>query len=168
MRKQLYLAVVERLKTLTDDYAVKHFDVWNNNLMYVEENEAFNTPAVFVEFEPINWRQHLQGVREADVRFNLHIVTRRNMPTSNELNYAEESLAFFDLLEAINTCLHGLTQVSDSGVIDALTSVSSTTDNDYDELRHDIEAYSCHVTDLSALPRPETIATASIKVDINP
>lgn len=166
MRKQLYLAVVEQLKTITGTHQINHFDIWNNNLMYIEESEAFLTPAVFIEFEPISWRHNLQGVREAEVRFNLHVITIRNMPTSNELEYSTESLAFFDLLEAINKCLHGLKQVSDTGVIDALTSVSSTTDNDFDELRHDIESYSCHITDLSAQPQPETIPKASVKLDI--
>jgi hypothetical protein len=190
MRKQLYLAVVERLKkivadedgkyviyvpaeaepgeeeTPVPDAVIKHFDVWNNNLMYAQENEAFLTPAVFVEFEPIPWRHNLKGVREAELRFNLHVISQRNMPTGNELEYAEESLAFFDLLNAVNACLHGFTQVSDKGVIDALTSINSTTDNDFDDLRHDIESYSCHITDYSAMLQQETIPAADIKLNV--
>jgi hypothetical protein len=159
MRKFLYKSIVEKLKEIkdSDDNAViKHFDVWNNNLVYIQENEPFQCPAVFVEFGRIEWRHQGGGVREAAVEIILHVVTQRNAPTSHELTYEDLSLQFFDLLTQINVCLHGHSKTEYNFGQDDLTSTYSITDHNFEELRHDIEGFSCHVCDASAMPEPPT------------
>ena len=130
-----------------------HFDIWNNNMEYIEQNEAFNTPAVFIEFNPITWKHQGNGVREASVDIVLHVITQRNAPTSHELPYEEQAFAFFDLLTEINVCLHGHVKTGENFGHDALTSTQSTTDHDFEELRHDMEVFTCHATDCSAIPK---------------
>jgi hypothetical protein len=39
-----------------------------------------------------------------------------------------------------------------------MTAKSSATDHDFEELRHDIEVFTCHATDASAMPAPATAA----------
>jgi hypothetical protein len=153
MRKFLYKSIVEKLKEMKDSEgnpAIRHFDIWNNNLVYIRENEAFLCPAVFVEFGRIDWRHQGGGVREAAVEIVLHVVTQRNAPTSHELEYEEPALQFFDLLTDLNKCLHGHVKISDNFGHDALTATYSVTDHDFDELRHDTEAFTCHVCDATA------------------
>lgn len=147
MRKFIYQSVVEQLLTLKnaeDAPVIKHFDVWNNNLTYIPKNEAFYTPAVFVEFERIDWRHQGRGVRDATVTVILHVVSQRNSPTSYELEYATDALLFFDILTRINDCLHGHVKRENRFEHDAITSIYSITDHDFEELRHDIEAFACH------------------------
>ena len=47
MRKELYKALCERLKTVDN---VKHIDLWNNNVEFIEQESAWQRPAVFIEF----------------------------------------------------------------------------------------------------------------------
>jgi hypothetical protein len=160
MRKFIYQSIVDRLKEIKDDGGesiIKHFDLWNNNLEYVEEEQPFLTPAVFVELQPVVWRHQGKGVREAAVNVVLHVITQRNMPMADGSQYAELSLTFFDLLTEINCCLYGYAKTGEYFGHDALTGVQSVTDHDCGELRHDVETFSCHAVDASAMPNPQKI-----------
>jgi hypothetical protein len=152
MRKFIYQSIVEKLKEMKDAndvQIIKHFDIWNNNLLYIAENEPFYTPAVFIEFREIEWRHQGRGVRDAAVGIVLHVITQRNAPTAADQPYAELSLEFFDLLTGINRCLHRHAKAGDHFAHDALTSTASATDHDFAELRHDIEVFVCHAQDAS-------------------
>lgn len=175
MRKELFQSVCDRLKLIQQDQdgnytvaaqineqltAIKHFDLWNQNLEYLDEEQPFNTPAVFIEFAPINWRHQGQGVRDASVMVKLHVVTRRNMPTRSASPYAGEALGFFALVDAINLCLHG----HKGQQFGAFTGEQSETDHDFDELMHSTETYVTLVTDTSAhRPPPRTAAAIVIE-----
>ncbi len=141
--------------------AIKHFDLWNNQLETIEDECPFNLPAVFIEFAPIQWRHNLQGVREAEVTVNLHILVRELAPTKDGGQYEDQAFAFLDLPNAVNKALHSLT---DTG-FDALTSKQSITDHYFSEIMHLQESYNCHVTDTSAKKEPLTApATPTISV----
>ena len=173
MRKTLHKAIVAKLKQLAknqDGYymiinhqeqmpAIKHFDVWNNQLTNIEVEQAFALPAVFIEFMPIRWKHLLNGVREADVMFNLHILQKEKAPSRHGQQYEDMGLEHYDLPEEINKALHGLTG---SG-FDAITSNTSVSDHNYSEIVHSIESFNCHVTD-SYAKKPITITTAEIDI----
>jgi hypothetical protein len=156
MRKFIYQSIIDKLKEINDGHqsVIRHFDIWNNNIVYICENEAFDTPAVFVEFRQIDWRLQGKTIREANVTVVLHVVTQRNAPTSDELPYAQLALEFFDLLTDINVCLTGHNKTGDYFGHDDLTPVSSITDNDFDELIHSLEVFSCHAMDAKVLDVP--------------
>lgn len=153
MRAKLYQSIANRLRALPH---VKHTALWSETLLaYPQEEIPYNTPAVFIEFEPIRWKHHTQGIREAEVVINLHVVTRTTIPGGE--------VDFLALPNRINAALHGLTIRDDGGVADALTSTLSTTDHNFDELMHTIETYTCHITDRSAV-RQNTTAPATVKI----
>lgn len=59
MRKQLYLSVIEKLKEIKDmkgDSQFHHFDLWNEQVVFLEQEEAFELPAAFIEFLPVRWQ----------------------------------------------------------------------------------------------------------------
>ncbi|NCC88562.1 MAG: hypothetical protein EOM05_12005 [Clostridia bacterium] len=138
------------------DPAIKHFDLWNNQLETIEDEMPFNLPAVFIEFLPIQWRHNLQGVREADVTVNLHILMREIAPTKDGGQYEDQAFAFLELPDAVNKALHGLTGTG----FDALTSKTSVTDHYFSEIMHLQESYNCHVQDTSAKKEPLTSQAA--------
>lgn len=169
MRKQVFEALITKLKTIEMENGqfimgngsnpyIRHFDLWNNNLVYIEENEAFLMPAVFIEFKPISWRQQLGGRRDATFQADLHVITQRNMPTGQSTTYKSRALLFFDLLNAINLCLHGLKGEG----FGAITIKSSVTNHDFDELIESIETIECFVTDTSACKTPQTANATAI------
>lgn len=73
MRTEIYLKIRERLEATG---VIKHIDLWNHNVEFLEQEEAWARPAVFVEFGVITWapvkgQECLRG--SGTVR--LHIVT---------------------------------------------------------------------------------------------
>ena len=77
MRHFLYLSLIERLKQLTDpagEPVIKTFDLWNEQVEFVEQEEVFDTPAVFIEFLPVKWTNLGGGVQRAEATIRLHIV----------------------------------------------------------------------------------------------
>lgn len=48
MRKELFNAIKEKLAI--DVPAVKHVALWNHNVEFIEQEEGWARPAVFVEF----------------------------------------------------------------------------------------------------------------------
>lgn len=139
----------------------KHFDLWNQQLEYLDEEQPFDTPAVFIEFLPIQWRHQSRGTRDATLSINLHIVTRRNFPTRAEQQYATEALGFLELLDAVNLCLHGHKGEN----FGALTEQLSITDNNFDELMHSIEQYTAYIVDHSG-SMPQNKVAAGLIVEI--
>ena len=73
MRKQIFQAICVRLTERVPDI---HIDLWNNNVQTLNGGAVWPLPAVFVEFEPIEWRQQNNGARRGDVAVRLHLVTR--------------------------------------------------------------------------------------------
>lgn len=150
MRKIIYNAISAALANVQ---GIAHVGLWNNQLAYIEEEQPFDTPAVFIEFGQIDWKHQLHGVREAVITVRLHVVT------DSRLSPWSEVVNVFDLLDQINATLHGLHSVTlpagdpGSSVMDALTSIQSITDHDFGELQDNIEVYECHVTDGSGYSR---------------
>ena len=48
MRKELFNAI--KAKLAADVPEVKHVDLWNHNVEFIEQEEGWERPAVFVEF----------------------------------------------------------------------------------------------------------------------
>lgn len=157
MRKIIYQTISNALLAILDEnqqQVINHVSLWNNQLLYAEEEQPFNTPAVFIEFRDIAWNVLPRGRREAVVTVNLHVVT------DSRLGRWADAVEVFDLLDQINAAIHGLTYSDENGkAIDALTCIASSTDSSFDELQDNIETYATHVTDTSALRRHTLTAT---------
>ena len=174
MRAIIYHTIRETLLSLQQEgqTVIKHIDLFNEQVLYSEEEQPFLTPAVFVEFSPIDWQKQLHGVRDAVVTVRLHIVT------DTRTGKWADVLQRLCLTDEINRCLHGLHATiqgvgieaieenmsvsanTDTHIIDRpcsvmndLTLLRSTTDSNFDELADNIEEYQCHVTDASAYDR---------------
>lgn len=122
-------------------------DLWNDQVNLLNGGSAFPVPAVFVEFEQIDWRQAQNGVRNGDVAVRLHIVTR-SVPTHGHSDPAmPEALAVFDLIDAVNAAMQDLRGVNFSGFM--LT--TSATNHNHAELVENVERYVTRAQDTSAM-----------------
>ena len=80
--------------------------MWNHNVEFIEQEEQWARPAVFVEFTPIQWQAIQNGVEyRAEPIVNLHVVTDWAGSVSADSDFQEESLKVFDLLEEIHKAL---------------------------------------------------------------
>ena len=57
MIEELYDKIAEALSELCD-CTVAHIDLWNQNVEFIEEDEAWDRPAVFIEFGEIIWEPY--------------------------------------------------------------------------------------------------------------
>lgn len=145
MRKVIYKALIDRLAGIVGEDQlplIKHVDLWNLNLEAAEE-EVFDTPAVFVEFLPIEWELVKDVVRRGRIRIRLHIVTSAKGISSMGSNSIEASLNYFDVVDAINDALIGWNTADFA----PLAGTESITNHDHGELIENIETYFTRVTE---------------------
>lgn len=120
--------------------AIKHIDLWNHNVEFIEQEENWERPAVFVEFQPILWNAIEPGAEyRAEPTVNLHVVTDWQGSSAADSDFREKSLKVFDLLDAIHlqlACRRGETFVE-------FDLVGSSTNHNHDEIIEDIESYQC-------------------------
>lgn len=164
MRKVIYTAIEQALTGIVDadgKRIIRHIDLYNHQLDYAEEEQPFRTPAVLVEFGVIRWQPMPHGVREARVEVSLHVVT------DSRAGRWKKVIEVFELLDTIHARLYGLRCNGRKRTMDILTLEQSVTDTDFDELRDDVETYTCHVTDRSAYRQQTTDGrTMNVKVEV--
>lgn len=157
MRRELYEMICERLSMLYFDgqayelyeegdvpegweRAIRHIDLWNHNVEYIEQEEQWERPAVFVEFEPIRWNVFV-GREEyrAKPMVSLHVVTDWQGSSAASSEMRGKSLDVFDLLEAIHNVLRGMKGDTFVG----FDLVESVTNHNHDEIIENVERYQC-------------------------
>lgn len=139
MRKELY----NRIKTLLLDeengLGIKHVDLWNHNVEFIEQETVWDRPAVFIEFCPIRWEAHQRGVSyRAEALVKLHIVTDwvERLDTQGG---DSEGLDDLDLSEAI----HGVIGCLDGDKFSGFDIVETATNHNHEEIVESIDTYRC-------------------------
>lgn len=139
MRKELYNLLCEELKKVGDG-AIKHIDLWNHNVEFIEQEENWARPAVFVEFCPITWNAIVAGVEyRAEPFVKLHIVTDWAGSANEGSDFKEDALKVFDLPEQIHkqlSCISGEKFM-------AFDLVESQTNHNHEDIVENIEVYNC-------------------------
>lgn len=145
MRKQIYKAICDRISQQVPE--VKHIDLWNNNIAVLSGGAVWPRPAVFIEFETIEWRQQQNRARMADIAVRLHIVTDAVSYNGSTDPKQDTALAFLDLLNKVNAAMQGLRGENFAGFM--LT--TSATNHDHTELIESVERYITRAQDTSAM-----------------
>ena len=154
MRKELYNKLRTRLHALCvnaageyeiapaemDDElcnrAIKHIDLWNQNVEFIERETAWDRPAVFIEFEPIHWKSIVPSIEyRAEARVRLHIVTDWATAVEDGTDGAGK---FFELPDKIHEVIAGL----EGENFKDFTLEESLTNHNHEEIVESIEVYS--------------------------
>jgi hypothetical protein len=164
MRKTIYLAIVERLKAAK--LGILHFGLWNNDIERLTSLKAFRTPAVLVEFEPVEWRQRSMGARDANVRIRLHVMSKTLATPEDGGKYQAQALAHIDRAEGVNAAIQGLNGDNFNG----FALVGIIPDHAHETVIHEELIYTTNVVDTSAAkqyrsvsPGPAPVITASMQ-----
>ena len=116
--------------------AIKHIDLWNQNVEFIEQETAWERPAVFIEFEPVRWDSLVPGVEyRAEARVRLHIVTDWAATVGDE---ADGNGKFFELPDKIHDVLAGL----EGDNFKDFTLEESLTNHNHEDIVESIEVYS--------------------------
>ena len=136
MRKEIYKMLCERLGNIPE---IKYIDLWNHNVEFIEQEDNWERPAVFVELCPINWEATVAGMRYVtEAKVNLHVVTDWLGSSAANSDQREESLTVFDLLEKIHTALADV----DGEHFKEFDISNSTTNHNPAHIFENIETYS--------------------------
>lgn len=126
---------------------IKHVDLWNNNVEFLEQEVAWDRPAVFVEFAPINWEPHQRGVSyRAEPLVKLHIVT--DWVESLDTQSGESPLtdcdadSSVDLLE-LSEAIHGVIGCMDGEKFSRFDLVQTATNHNHEDIVESIDTYQC-------------------------
>lgn len=136
MRKEIYKMLCERLGNIPE---IKYIDLWNHNVEFIEQEDNWERPAVFVELCPINWEATVAGMRYVtEAKVNLHVVTDWVGSSAANSDQREESLTVFDLLEKIHTALADV----NGEHFQEFDISNSTTNHNHEDILENIETYS--------------------------
>ena len=64
---------------------VKHIGWWNHNVEFIDQEEAWECPAVFVEFGDIEWKKVVEGSYVGKGEVRLHVVTNVSAGLEHQL-----------------------------------------------------------------------------------
>lgn len=152
MKTEIYTSIANLLGDIKDENnnpVFKHFNLWNRQVEFLEKEIPFLLPAVFVEFENIQWKTLGGGVaQEADVSIKLHVVSAWRGPTGIETRDLHENLSYLNLTSLIFERLQNKAFCRNGGFF---TRVSSETDHDHEKIIHECETYVGHVVDNTAV-----------------
>ena len=151
MRKQIFQAIGRRIAERVPD--VKFIDLWNNNVAALAGGAVWPTPALFVEFEEIEWRQQGNAARMGNVAVRLHIITRAVTTNGHNDQRQAQALAYLDLIDRVNAAMQGLRGEHFA----AFQLTTSATNHEHAELIESVERYITRVQDISAMSPPVDI-----------
>lgn len=142
MRKELYGMLCEKLKTVGDG-VIKHIDLWNHNVEFLEQEQGWERPAVFVEFLPVRWERFTRDIWRAEPDIRLHIVTDWAGSSSDGSEFQEDALKVFDLSRDIHSVLCDMT---DGRTFQDFDIVEMTTNHNHEDIVEHIDTYTCRAT----------------------
>lgn len=159
MRKELYQSICHNLNTLYKlpngdvvrvwkgekvpegaQRIINHIDLWNHNVEFIEQEENWSCPAVFVEFSPIEWNEIVPGLEyRAEPFVKLHIVTEWKGSSADGSELSEDALFIFDLPEIIHSALSLMGGSKYLG----FDLIESQTNHNHEDIVENIEVYQC-------------------------
>lgn len=156
MKKQLYLDIVNRLKSITDEdgtQLLQHFDLWNRQVDFLEEETPFRTPAVFVEFMQHNWQTLGLKKQCADLNIRLHIVTQWFSDTADNTpgEFKDKAVEYLDIIDKVVAKMQNFAPANSN----EFTRTQSIPNHDHARYVDSIEEYVCNIVDTSAVPQPQ-------------
>ncbi len=136
MRQDLYDRITEKLGELED---VRHIDMWNRNIEFLDEETPWERPAVFIEILPVRWRKIESRVEyRCNPAVRLHIVTDWYAGSEGKPGTGN----MFDLPARIHEKIAGL----DGEHFYGLDLTESDTNHDHGEILEMIEIYECEAS----------------------
>ena len=126
MRAELYEAIKAKIAEAVPE--IKHIDLWNHNVEFLEEETPWARPAVFIEYGTITW-QPLQGHgRRGRGEVRIHLVT----------DWAEGQYeAAFALSRKLLQAIEGLS----GDEFDGMALMATDTSHSHEDILENIDTY---------------------------
>ncbi len=161
MLKTLFQAIVTQLQAEVP--AIQFIDLWNDNVNNISGGAVWPTPAVFIEFEPIEWQQQGRLSRMGNVGMRLHIVNREVKHNGADDSRIDDALLRFDLLSDINVAM----QTLHGRHFTTPMATTTATNHNHAELIEDVQRYVTRLQDNAATPDLVEAGVTSLDVEVN-
>lgn len=126
MRNELFEAVKARLNARVPE--IRHIDLWNHNVEFIEQEEGWERPAVFIEFDTISWSPYVGGGYRGLGTVRLHLVTDWHEGGQE---------AAFTLSEKVRKALDGL----EGDRFGGFALMETSTNHNHEDILESIESY---------------------------
>lgn len=150
MRAYAYQKISEQLAAIQDNgkRVVNHIDLWNEQVQFMSQEKPMRMPAVFMEFSPLAWRQHGDGVQRGTMEVRIHIVVGTLARSYDSSHNQDEAIKALAVADKIHAAMHML----DADFMSRPVRINSITDHNHEQIQHFIEVYQMNVVDISARP----------------
>ncbi len=151
MRRQLYLEIRNCLKAIKRDdntTVFKHFDLWNQQVDFLEKETPFAYPAIFVEFLPIVWNKMGFNKQNADITVRVHIVSQWFANTADYNPQHFDALEYLELADLVNNAITNFATTSGNRFMRTRSEIN----HNHDTILDSIEEFTCNVVDVSGCP----------------
>lgn len=149
MRTFLYTTIESIIQSLRDEQdqpLIATFDLWNEQVDFIEQETPFATPAVFIHFLDITYRRGT-GVTQATVPFRLHVVTPWAGSIRPDSPFRDDNLRRFRLLQQVADAMLFTRASATRYSLTGITHQSSSTNHNHEDLVEDIELFQAIVFD---------------------
>lgn len=150
MKKSFIAAIKARI--VARNTSIKTFELFNNQLdpANMKKENPVKYPAVFIEFESIDWKQQGRGIQIGNARVKFHVADETYSTNISSSNIAESNdVDFLDLIAGLHVSLNGF----DGETFTPLSRVSEIQDVNHDQIRVWQTVYSTQFTDDGAETR---------------
>lgn len=149
MRAYAYDKISEQLAALTSNNkkVVQHIDLWNEQVQYMAAEKPMRMPAVFLEFNPVAWKQHPDGLQRGTMEVRVHIVVGTLARSYDGSHNKAEAMQALGVADTIHNAMHKL----EADFMSRPVRVSSLTDHNHAQVQHFIEVYQMNVVDVSGM-----------------
>ncbi len=163
MKKQLYLDIVNHLKTIKDENGIQlfqHFDLWNRQVDFLEEETPFNLPAVFIEFLPHSWQTLGNRKQCADLTIRLHIVTPWFSDTADYVpdEFQQQAVCYLDTIDKVVAAMQNFAPSNSNQWM----RTQSIPNHDHGRYVDSIEEYICNIVDTSAVQHKQQVSLSPV------
>lgn len=157
--KTQYNDLAELIKTQMPE--VRHIDLYRGQYLNTADYCAWDTPAVFIEFQPIQWQNLGQNCQQGILMPSFHLVIGNLAATRHQDTPEPDALDFLSLIDKLHTALQGciISQCNE------LMRDRTDFDQSFDQLYVCRLSYRCLIDDYQThLKRKYIETTATVKV----
>ena len=175
MFKDVYTAIKQRLNDISD---------WKNDLdwylhQYDQDGEEvlYTTPAIYIEFGPVEWNTYPDNRQRGVMEFRIHLVNESDYDNDQRvldpaINHLGQEAEIFRGLQGWGCKLSYIPEYSalsgtdnDVVLLNDVVRIRTEPDHELSNLLISIQTFQCNVYDYNALPQWQYI-TAQLEADV--
>jgi hypothetical protein len=153
---KLYQEIAEKLTTQIPE--IKWLDLWHNQVGFMDEENPFPTPAVFLSFRILNTEDASEKVQNLDVQVDVYFFYETFLDTYQGAYNQEDALQYLNLITEIFKVLHASNGTNYGEM--RRTGFNAVDTGSAGNLY--LQNFTCNVVDASALPNFDEVTPGEI------